>query len=590
MQRVQQATVYIRVTLSDGTRASGSGFFGTAEARHIVLTNAHVVGMLDPNSRRPKEIEVFVNSGEPNERKLTARVLGVDRDSDLAVLDVDSRTPGLPEPLVVRSASHLSRLDDVWVFGFPLGERLGKEITIRPSSVSALRKNPNNGQLERIQVNGGMDPGNSGGPVVDAGGHVVGVAVSGIPGRMINFAIPGERVHTILNGRISSLGVGQPFVNDQKQVGLPVRMEMIDPRNFIKETALEVWVGDPPPSGKPGRPPATKEPAAEPGDTPHQRVPLAYDARRGEATGEVLLPELPAGKAYWLQAVWVNAAGETHWAAAHTHVLKEQPVERRPVNLTVRHQKTTRGLTLTVRNTFRVGSDADTELLAMETKAYLTEQVSQASAAGALVTLRYRDETSRDVVEDRRSRPSQLLEKVRPYLNALRPVLRLDVHGNLIYNDVPPQGLQGVPADLAADLRSFHEPIKQALDTMAIPLPNKTVAPGERWKARRSLPIPLKNRDASGQVAMTYTYLGQRRRDGRDEAVIAVEGDVEGGKGKDLQLGGRATGTVLVDLGTGQVREANVRVVLDLDAAASGIGIQSVRLLATLQVALKRNL
>src|SRR6185369_15191548 len=106
-------------------------------------------------------------------------ILGVDRASDLAVLDLDSRTQGLPEPLAVRSAGgHLSELDDVWVFGFPLGENLGKEITIRPSSISSLRKNKS-GQLDKIQVNGGMDPGNSGGPVVDARGHVIGVAVSG---------------------------------------------------------------------------------------------------------------------------------------------------------------------------------------------------------------------------------------------------------------------------------------------------------------------------------------------------------------------------------------------------------------------------
>jgi hypothetical protein len=171
----------------------------------------------------------------------------------------------------------------------------------------------------------------------------------------------------------------------------------------------------------------------------------------------------------------------------------------------------------------------------------------------------------------------------------MMPVLRLDGNGNVLYNDVPPQTMLGVPRDLADDLRSFHEPIKHALDTMAIPLPNKTVTYRERWKAKRALPIPLKNRDASAQISMTYTYLGQRRRDGRDEAVIAVEGDVEGGKGKDLQVGGKATGTVLVDLGSGQVSQADIRVVLDMDAAVSGIGIQSVRLLATLQVALKRN-
>src|SRR5262249_21668671 len=240
----KRGTVYLRVEMADGSRASGTGFFGDKEARTIILTNAHVVGMLAPDSRRPRQIEVFVNSGEKDEKKTTARVLGVDRDSDLAVGD----STGMPEPLTVKSAEGLGELDKVYVFGFPLGEALGKEITIRPSSVSALRKK--GGVLSRIQVNGGMDPGNSGGPVVDARGHVIGVAVSGIPGRQINFAIPGDRVHKVLNGRIAHMGIGQPFKAGDL-VGVPVTMEMIDPRNRVREVALDVWTGDSPPAGSP---------------------------------------------------------------------------------------------------------------------------------------------------------------------------------------------------------------------------------------------------------------------------------------------------------------------------------------------------
>ena len=107
----------------------------------------------------------------------------------------------------------------------PLGKALGEEITIRNSTVSALRRR--GGILDKIQVNGGMDPGNSGGPVVDSNGDVVGVAVSGYEGRLINFAIPGERVTNILKGRLSSMVVGQAFT-DRGKVNLPVgRMTVI---------------------------------------------------------------------------------------------------------------------------------------------------------------------------------------------------------------------------------------------------------------------------------------------------------------------------------------------------------------------------
>ena len=53
----------------------------------------------------------------------------------------------------------------------------------------------------QVQVNGGMHPGNSGGPVTDARGDVVGVSVAVIRGTQINFAIPGDFVRQVLDGR-----------------------------------------------------------------------------------------------------------------------------------------------------------------------------------------------------------------------------------------------------------------------------------------------------------------------------------------------------------------------------------------------------
>src|SRR5262249_21749758 len=149
-QRVKKATVYIQVTMADGSVASGTGFFGVPDSPNLVMTNAHVVGMITPDSKPPREIEVRIHSVQPEEQRMSGRVLGVDRSSDLAVIEVD-RNDGLPTPLVVKSAKGLEELDKLYTFGFPLGERLGKEITIRDTSVSSLRKK--NGALDRIQVN-----------------------------------------------------------------------------------------------------------------------------------------------------------------------------------------------------------------------------------------------------------------------------------------------------------------------------------------------------------------------------------------------------------------------------------------------------
>ena len=60
----------------------------------------------------------------------------------------------------------------MYVIGYPFGEQLGKNVTVSTSSVSSLRYD-NDHILKSVQVNGGMNPGNSGGPVVDANGDVL---------------------------------------------------------------------------------------------------------------------------------------------------------------------------------------------------------------------------------------------------------------------------------------------------------------------------------------------------------------------------------------------------------------------------------
>jgi S1-C subfamily serine protease len=192
LAKVKKATVYIRARVRNGL-SQGTGFF--AVEKDLVVTNAHVLNMHQSN-QAPQSIEVICDSGEPTERVFPAQLLGAVQNRDLAVLRVQGAD--LPEPLPVRPAKYLTELQKVYVFGFPFGEQLGKNITVSESSVSSLRKYSRSDELKEVQVNGGMQPGNSGGPVVDTSGHVVGVAVSIIRGTQINFAIPGEHVRGYL--------------------------------------------------------------------------------------------------------------------------------------------------------------------------------------------------------------------------------------------------------------------------------------------------------------------------------------------------------------------------------------------------------
>ena len=105
LKKVKAATVHLEVTLPDGSTVEGSGFF--TDEPGVVLTNAHVLGMLDADSRPPVKVAVTLNSGEADSRTLAAKLLGVDRGSDLALLRVEGKD--LPAALKVVSAKDLTR-------------------------------------------------------------------------------------------------------------------------------------------------------------------------------------------------------------------------------------------------------------------------------------------------------------------------------------------------------------------------------------------------------------------------------------------------------------------------------------------------
>ncbi|MBW8269818.1 trypsin-like peptidase domain-containing protein [Caldovatus sp. SYSU G05006] len=149
------------VRINPNARASsGTGF---VVARDRVLTNQHVIA--DCN-------RVLVRTAD---NRLLAAVppAQVDRQRDLALLAV----PGDPgPPLAFRAAPPVRRGEGVVTYGFPLSGLLSSGPTLTTGEVSALaglRDNP-----QQFQISAPVQPGNSGGPLLDRLGHVVGVVVS----------------------------------------------------------------------------------------------------------------------------------------------------------------------------------------------------------------------------------------------------------------------------------------------------------------------------------------------------------------------------------------------------------------------------
>jgi S1-C subfamily serine protease len=574
LRKVKRATLYLRVTLPDGNVAQGSGFFGVYPG--VILTNAHVIGMLQPEGRKPQQIEATQNSGRADEKKFQAEVLGVDRSSDLAVLK--AVTPAVPPPLEVHSARDLLETQKVYVFGFPFGDALGKAVTVSESSVSSLREE--NGLLQRVQVNGGMNPGNSGGPVVDSRGNVVGVSVAVIRNSQINFAVPGDFVHLILGGRIANLEVDQAYFGSDNAVTVPVAMHTIDPLSRIRSAGLEVWSGD---AGA-NRPPATRQPEARPGDSSHRRVALNY--ARGEARGEVPLPPLPAGKVYWVQPTWVNGRGETYWAGANVEPLPSPPVRRQAANLTLRHEQGNRPLQLSTKNTLNLRDHEGQEhALLLSMTAQMQENVSNVQPDGADVQFQYGQFNVGLSLDGEPAQPSPRLQRVVRDIGGLAVLLHLDGQGNLV--GAPQLDFGQVPPASHKELEEMSAQIQHGLDLLAVPLPNRQVSPGEAWKAWRVLPIDTPGSFEKGGVLMTYTYLGSRMRDGRDEAVVQLTGAVRPREGQQVQVGGRARGAAVIDLAAGRVREASVSVLVDLDTQMDDRPVQAS---GTLDVSVQRAL
>ena len=160
---------------SHTVRGQGSGFILSADG--IILTNAHVV-------KDAKEVTVKLT----DRRELRAKVLGVDPKTDIAVLKIDAKN--LP---VVTIGSSTDLKTGEWVLA--IGSPFGFENTVTAGVVSAKgRSLPDDSAVPFIQTDAAVNPGNSGGPLFNARGEVVGInsqiysRTGGYQG--VSFAIP----------------------------------------------------------------------------------------------------------------------------------------------------------------------------------------------------------------------------------------------------------------------------------------------------------------------------------------------------------------------------------------------------------------
>ena len=199
----------------------GSGVLVSPEG--LVLTNAHVV-------ERGARFRVQLLDG----RELSARVLGTDASTDLAVLQVETRErlPFLP----------LGRSDDLMIGEtvIAIGNPFGLAHTVTTGVVSALHRRIGDARralFDVIQTDASINPGNSGGPLINIQGQLVGVntAILGDRNAGIGFAIPIDRA-----GRVAEELVRHGEVRET-WLGLTVEDEPVK-SDLIGETRVRVVV------------------------------------------------------------------------------------------------------------------------------------------------------------------------------------------------------------------------------------------------------------------------------------------------------------------------------------------------------------
>jgi len=226
-------------------RSLGSGVI--LDKNGYILTNFHVI-MQGEGDKPVDRIHVYLH-GDSNTR-YRAKLVGSDKETDLAVIKIDAEKP-LPTAQLGDSDS--VRVGD-WVLA--IGSPFGLESTVTAGIVSAKGRDIE-GQFKRfIQTDAAINPGNSGGPLVNMAGQVIGISTAIATRRGtydgVGFAIPSNTARKVYNaiittGHVSRGAIGVQFRNDNSPVKLRmfgadhgILIEKVEPGSPAERAGLKL--------------------------------------------------------------------------------------------------------------------------------------------------------------------------------------------------------------------------------------------------------------------------------------------------------------------------------------------------------------
>ena len=199
----------------DAERSLGSGII--VDKKGFILTNNHVI-------EQATKIQVQLNT-EPT--LYTARVIGVDKETDLAVVKIEANRD---LPVVKLGNSSGVHVGD-WVLA--IGSPFGLQSTVTAGIISAKDRGNVGRQFQHfLQTDAPINPGNSGGPLVDMSGSVIGINTAIMTGGRgyegVGFALPSNMAISVYNqivqqGKVTRGSIGVTFTEEQSSNPIVLR-------------------------------------------------------------------------------------------------------------------------------------------------------------------------------------------------------------------------------------------------------------------------------------------------------------------------------------------------------------------------------
>ncbi|MCM1991040.1 trypsin-like peptidase domain-containing protein [Oceanirhabdus seepicola] len=218
----------------------GSGVIFNEEG--YILTNYHVVDNIVSNKGK---LTVIFNTGE----EVNAKVVNFDEEYDIAVLKIteDVKIPGVAN---FGDSEVLKQGEQVVAIGNPVGkELLG---TVTSGIVSAINRSIGDRDIKFIQTDAAISPGNSGGPLVNSKGQVIGINTEkrvgdGVEG--LGFAIPINQIKPLLNELVMpalKIGIGGRIVTPElaKEYNIPEGIFVNELNQFGPAEKSGMKIGD----------------------------------------------------------------------------------------------------------------------------------------------------------------------------------------------------------------------------------------------------------------------------------------------------------------------------------------------------------